>query len=838
MLLKHRRLVSLAFTVLMLTAFLLLLVVVAPTVKGAVLYVSGDPTPAEQLVLEYINRARSDPVAEGQRLGIDIHEGLSDPSLVGPRPPLAMNSILLGIAQAHSQDMYNLNYFSHDDPNGTTPYDRMIHAGYDYLLAGENMAAGGTEATAAELEDLMMIDAGTPGRPHRVNLLDLRNPYPCGDPPCAYSEVGIGYYERATPNGIGLGSLITEDFGAANTGPFLLGVVYNDQNHNNFYDIGEGLAGVKITPSSGGYYAISSSSGGYTIPIGTFGTITVTSSGPTFAPITKTVTLNGANIKLDFTASAQITSSATTSVQTSSTSTVVTTSSTVIMTSSTTTTSAVNRPSITLNPISGPVGSTVSVTGSGFSSGDSTCSLSGNSVGASYCSISGGTVTASFAVANVVVGSYSVAVTGSPAGDSAFAIFTVSLFTSQTTTSTSTSTTLTSTQTTQIITTTSYTTSSSTSQETTATNTQTSTVSTQTSTTNTPTTAPDFALYASSDAINLAQASTGNLVVSVQSIGSFDQQILLQATGLPDGVEISFSPNPVRPLQGGTMNSKATLAVTRSVRTGTYSFTITATSASTTKKIPLSLRVSGCLIATATFDSELAPEVQFLRDFRDYKILQTFAGTSFMVAFNTWYYSFSPGVAQYESINPPMRVFVKIMIYPLIWVLQIGSVVFDLFSFNYEIAAVFCGITISALLGTIYLAGPMLLARRKLSAKTRRVTGMFERASFFAFVGSLIIVALSEALKAETFMAVGSSIVVLSTMTNSALLTWRTVITHLRTKALHGNPHRCSRGVAPATPAQDVGFKEANLSQVKTCASTMSLRICLFSNNMSIVSQV
>ena len=57
-------------------------------------------------------------------------------------------------------------------------------------------------------------------------------------------------------------------------------------------------------------------------------------------------------------------------------------------------------------------------------------------------------------------------------------------------------------------------------------------------------------------------------------------------------------------------------------------------------------------------------------------------------------------------------------------------------------------------------------------------------------------------------------------------------------KALHGNPHRRSGGVAPATPAQDVGFKEANLSQVKTCASTMSLRICLFSYNMSIVSQV
>ena len=69
-----------------------------------------------------------------------------------------------------------------------------------------------------------------------------------------------------------------------NAGPFLLGVVYNDVNHNNFYDIGEGIGGVTITPSSGGYYAVSSSSGGYAIPIGTSGTIMVTASGSRFWP--------------------------------------------------------------------------------------------------------------------------------------------------------------------------------------------------------------------------------------------------------------------------------------------------------------------------------------------------------------------------------------------------------------------------------------------------------------------------------------------------------------------------------------------------------------------------
>ena len=296
---KFRHCISFTIILLFLAVGLIPIVEFTPTAKALVLYDSGNPTPDEQLVLEMANRARSNPVAEGQRLGIDIHEGLQNPSLVGPRPPLAFNKLLLGIAEAHSRDMYNSNYFSHTDPNGTTAFDRMAHAGYDFARAGENMAAG-TDIGSADLEDFMMVDSGTQGRLHRVNLLDIF-PYPCGGPPCAYSEVGIGYYEGSTPNSIG-SAFITEDFGATvSTGPLLTGVIYNDRNGNNFYDMGEGLAGVTVTPSSGSYYAISSSSGGYAFPIGSSGTITVTASGPGLGPITKTVTLKGTNIELDFT---------------------------------------------------------------------------------------------------------------------------------------------------------------------------------------------------------------------------------------------------------------------------------------------------------------------------------------------------------------------------------------------------------------------------------------------------------------------------------------------------------------------------------------------------------
>ena len=74
----------------------------------------------------------------------------------------------------------------------------------------------------------------------------------------------------------------------------------------------------------------------------------------------------------------------------------------------------------------------------------------------------------------------------------------------------------------------------------------------------------------------------------------------------------------------------------------------------------------GCLIATATFGSELAPQVQFLREIRDNTVLQTESGTSFMSGFNQFYYSFSPVIADYERENPAFKEAVKITLTPLL----------------------------------------------------------------------------------------------------------------------------------------------------------------------------
>ena len=79
----------------------------------------------------------------------------------------------------------------------------------------------------------------------------------------------------------------------------------------------------------------------------------------------------------------------------------------------------------------------------------------------------------------------------------------------------------------------------------------------------------------------------------------------------------------------------------------------------------------GCLIATATYGSELAPQVQQLRELRDNQLLQTESGSAFMSSFNEMYYSFSPTIADYERENPMFKEAVKLTITPMLSTLAI-----------------------------------------------------------------------------------------------------------------------------------------------------------------------
>jgi len=113
----------------------------------------------------------------------------------------------------------------------------------------------------------------------------------------------------------------------------------------------------------------------------------------------------------------------------------------------------------------------------------------------------------------------------------------------------------------------------------------------------------------------------------------------------------------------------------------------------------------GCLIATATFGSELAPQVQMLREIRDNSLLQTQSGQSFMQGFNQFYYSFSPTIADYERENPIFKEVVKHAITPLLASLSLLNYV-DLDS---EAGVLGYGISLILLNVGMYFVAPVIV---------------------------------------------------------------------------------------------------------------------------------
>ena len=113
----------------------------------------------------------------------------------------------------------------------------------------------------------------------------------------------------------------------------------------------------------------------------------------------------------------------------------------------------------------------------------------------------------------------------------------------------------------------------------------------------------------------------------------------------------------------------------------------------------------GCLIATATYGSELAPQVQQLRELRDTSLLQTESGTSFMRGFNQFYYSFSPTIADWERENPAFKEFVKITLTPMISSLSILNYV----DMDSEASVLGYGISLILLNIGMYFVAPVVV---------------------------------------------------------------------------------------------------------------------------------
>ena len=258
----------------------------------------------------------------------------------------------------------------------------------------------------------------------------------------------------------------------------------------------------------------------------------------------------------------------------------------------------------------------------------------------------------------------------------------------------------------------------------------------------------DFNLSAPVTDVSLVQGSRIDITLTVASVGYFNGNVSLGGAFSPanSGMTVVFTPSILTPQPNGGI-AQTSMEITAEKNTvGTYAMTITGTSGSPsrTHQVTLNVHVSQCLIATATYGSELAPQVQFLKAFRDQQIVRTFAGSNFMIAFNAWYYSFSPIVAQYENSNPSARAVAKVVLYPLINILQLSSSVFSLLGSEPEFAALVAGLIAGSCVGLIYMTLPtfavLWIARRRIGARARQRATSLLAASFaimlVGFIGS------------------------------------------------------------------------------------------------------
>jgi uncharacterized protein YkwD len=123
-----------------------------------------DWTAFEDQVLELTNRARSKSGCCGQS---DCFPAAG---------ALTLDPALRRSARAHAADMAARNYFSHDTPEGLTPFDRMREAGFRGCALGENIAAG--QPTPEVVVDSWLQ---SPGHCHNI-----RDPN--------FDRLGVGYH--------------------------------------------------------------------------------------------------------------------------------------------------------------------------------------------------------------------------------------------------------------------------------------------------------------------------------------------------------------------------------------------------------------------------------------------------------------------------------------------------------------------------------------------------------------------------------------------------------------------------------------------------------------------
>ncbi len=226
----------------------------------------------EQLILETLN-------AERAKVGSQ---------------PLSFNGKLNDAAEDHSAWMDQTDTLTHTGAGGSSPYDRMIDAGYVFsgnaIYYGENIAGMGLRPPSGYLNEIDLVHSffmGSPG--HRANILNNN-----------FKEVGIGFTVGFY---ISYDSIyVTQDFAQTASNPFLTGVAFDDHDNDSRYDINEGLGNFTVTAldnTTGSIFTTQTGpAGGYSLELAS-GNYTVSFSASGYSTWSQPVSISNRNVKLD-----------------------------------------------------------------------------------------------------------------------------------------------------------------------------------------------------------------------------------------------------------------------------------------------------------------------------------------------------------------------------------------------------------------------------------------------------------------------------------------------------------------------------------------------------------
>jgi Ca2+-binding RTX toxin-like protein len=276
----------------------------------------ANPSNQEQLLLEYINHTRLNPLGNAARYISNFGPQLTSPdagiqnalnffrvsgtalqtalTALTPTQPLAWSTALHDAATGHSQVMVATNSQTHQAPGEPGLGQRAVNAGYaSYSTLAENVFAYADSMLDAHAAFMVDWGNGPNGMQnpagHRIAIMNA-----------SYREVGVAAVPESNPATAVGPWVVTENYGNRFNAPqvFLLGVSYRDNDLNAFYTPGEGRSGININAS--GTNGQTTSSGGYTMEL-TAGNKTITfSGGDLAAPLVVSAALStGTNAKLD-----------------------------------------------------------------------------------------------------------------------------------------------------------------------------------------------------------------------------------------------------------------------------------------------------------------------------------------------------------------------------------------------------------------------------------------------------------------------------------------------------------------------------------------------------------